>query len=286
MIILEKYTGEGLRLFYSNQFDSHVHSDCSPEGRDPVMALCEQAVRKGLAGIAITDRCDFDRYAEKQFGERVRASVYSVYKARAAFGDSLTLSCGVELSQPLAAPEHAEKIAALHPFDLVLASVKTFADGTRPSRMRDSELSEEELSSLFAGYFEQMRRTVLWGKFDVLSQLTFPMRYFARDDAEEVFLRPREDLIEEILRLAAEKGIALEINTSSLRTRAHSVQPPARYVRRFRELGGELITIGSGAYEARTLGADLSEGMDRAREAGYRYFTYYINRRPQPVELN
>ncbi len=285
MIVLKKYTWEGLRLFYLNKFDSHVHSDCSPEGRDPVMALCEQAVRKGLTGIAITDCCDFDRYAEKQFGERVRASIYSVYKARAAFGDSLILSCGVELSEPLAQPEHAEKIVALHPFDLVLASIKTFADGGRPSRIKESELSERELSALIAGYFERVRQMVLWGKFDVLSQLTFPMRYLARADAEDVFLRPCDDLIEEILRLAAQKGIALEINTSALRGRARSVQPPVRYVRRFRELGGEFVTIGSGAHEAETLGADIAEGMDCAREAGYRFFTRYINRRPLPTEL-
>ena len=272
-------------MFYLNKFDSHVHSDCSPQGRDPVMALCEQAVRKGLAGIAITDCCDFDRYAEKQFGERVRASVYSVYKARAAFGDSLILSCGIELSQPLADPEHAEKIAALYPFDLVLASVKTFADGRRPSHLKEYDLTEEELSGLISGYFDQVYRMMLWGKFDVLSQLTFPLRYLENADAEEVFVKPCEDQIEEILRLAAEKGIALEINTSALRGCAHAVQPSVRYIRRFRELGGEFITIGSGAHDADTLGIDITEGMDHACEAGYKYFTYYMNRQPQLAEL-
>jgi len=272
-------------LFYLNKFDSHVHSDCSPQGRDPVMALCEQAVRKGLTGIAITDCCDFDRYVEKQFGERVRASVYSVYKARAAFGDSLILSCGIELSQPIADPEHAEKIASLYPFDLVLASIKTFADGRRPSRIQAPDFAEEELSGLISGYFEQVRQMVLWGKFDVLSQLTFPLRYLGRADAEDAYLRPCEDLVEEILRLAAKKGIALEINTSALRGRAHAVQPSVRYVRRFRELGGEFVTIGSGAHDTDTLGTDITEGMDLACEAGYKYFTYYINRQPQLAEL-
>lgn len=272
-------------MFYLNKFDSHVHSDCSPQGRDPVMALCEQAVRRGFTGIAITDCCDFDRYMEKQFGERVRASVYSVYKARAAFGDSLILSCGIELSQPVADLEHAEKIAALYPFDLVLASIKTFADGRRPSRIKESDLTQEELPGLISGYFEQVRRMVLWGRFDVLSQLTFPLRYLERADAEDAFLRPCEDYIEEILRLAAEKGIALEINTSALRGNAHAVQPSARYLKRFRELGGEFVTIGSGAHDAETLGANIMEGMDLACEAGYKYFTYYIHRKPQLVEL-
>ena len=151
MIVLKKYTWEGLRLFYLNKFDSHVHSDCSPEGRDPVMALCEQAVRKGLAGIAITDRCDFDRYAEKQFGERVRASVYSVYKARAAFGDSLTLSCGVELSQPLAAPEHAEKNRGAPPF-------RSRARLRKDLRGRHKALPHAGFRALRGGAFLPVRR--------------------------------------------------------------------------------------------------------------------------------
>ena len=40
---------------YINLFDSHVHSDNSPEGRDLVTALCSAAVDKGISGICITD---------------------------------------------------------------------------------------------------------------------------------------------------------------------------------------------------------------------------------------
>ena len=45
---------------YINLFDSHVHSDNSPEGRDLVTALCSAAVDKGISGICITDACDME----------------------------------------------------------------------------------------------------------------------------------------------------------------------------------------------------------------------------------
>ena len=95
-------------MYYQKRFDGHVHSDCSPRGVHSMMSLCEQAINRGLMGIAITDCCDCDRFDEMQFAERVRESVYCVYKARSVFEDSLVISNGVEIGQPLDNIEKAE----------------------------------------------------------------------------------------------------------------------------------------------------------------------------------
>ncbi|MFR9047756.1 MAG: PHP domain-containing protein, partial [[Clostridium] leptum] len=42
--------------------DSHVHSDCSFDGTDPVMMICERAAALGLYSIAVTDHCECDIY--------------------------------------------------------------------------------------------------------------------------------------------------------------------------------------------------------------------------------
>ena len=60
---------QGVESFalYINLFDSHVHSDNSPEGRDLVTALCSAAVDKGISGICITEIV-CPRFRPQEFG--------------------------------------------------------------------------------------------------------------------------------------------------------------------------------------------------------------------------
>ena len=66
---------------YINLFDSHVHSDNSPEGRDLVTALCSAAVDKGISGICITDACDMEEFEEQKYGKRLMYSCFAAHKA-------------------------------------------------------------------------------------------------------------------------------------------------------------------------------------------------------------
>ena len=51
--------------------DSHVHSDCSFDGTDPVMMICERAAALGLYSIAVTDHCECDIYYKEGFDRSV-----------------------------------------------------------------------------------------------------------------------------------------------------------------------------------------------------------------------
>ena len=94
-----------------------------------------------------------------------------------------------------------------------------------------------------------------------------------------------DDMIEQVLKILADSGKALELNTSGLRQKIQSTLPEERYVRRFRELGGELVTIGSDAHDPAALGTGILEGYDILRRAGFRYVAYYEHRRPVQTAL-
>lgn len=53
-----------------NIFDSHVHSDNSPDGCHSVTYLCEKALEKGVMGFAVTDHFECDVAAEEQYETR------------------------------------------------------------------------------------------------------------------------------------------------------------------------------------------------------------------------
>lgn len=273
-------------MYHQKRFDGHVHSDCSPRGVDSVMSLCEQAVHRGLFGFAVTDCCDCDRFDEMQFAERVRESIYCVYKARSVFEDSLIISNGIEVGQPLDNIGKADKIINNFPFDMVVASVKKYPDGRKLSDIDYSELSENEIIKLLESYYKMLYETVKWDNFDVLSQITLPMRYVNSEYAPYFSIRHCDDIIEAILKKLAEDEKALEVNTSAMRGKLNMILPPVRYLRMFRELGGKYITIGSGAHSCSSIGSDLSEGISLVNEAGFSSYCYYKNRKPVLVNID
>ena len=81
--------------------DSHVHSDCSFDGTDPVMMICERAAALGLYSIAVTDHCECDIYYKEGFDRSVVQSFFETRKARAVFYGRLQVYAGIELGQPI-----------------------------------------------------------------------------------------------------------------------------------------------------------------------------------------
>lgn len=272
-------------MYFDKRFDCHVHSDCSPRGFDSVMGLCEQAIHRNLMGFAVTDCCDCDRLDEMRFAGRVIESAYCVRKARAVFGDELIISSGIEVGQPLDRAESANKIIKAGQFDVVLTSVKKYPDGSKISDMDYTDLTEREIIRNLQFYYELLYQTVKWGNFDVLSQLTLPMRYIHSNEAPYFSIRFCDDIIENILRYLADNGKALEVNTSAIRGKLNQILPPVRYLRMFKELGGEFVTVGSGAHSAKSLGSDLSEGISLVYEAGFKNYCYFDRRKPVLINI-
>lgn len=286
MILLYFRKEVNFPMYYYKRFDCHVHSDCSPKGEDSVIGLCERAIQRGLFGFAVTDCCDCDRFDEMQFGYRVRESVYSVYKARSVFEDSLTIISGIEVGQPLDNIGKADLLIEKGNFDMVLASVKKYPDGRKLKDIKYNELSENEITKLLETYYNLLLETCSWENFDVLSQLALPIRYVNNGDMPYFSMRNCDDIIEAILKKLAENGKALEVNTSPLRHYFNVVLPPVRYLRMFRQLGGEFITVGSGAHSCQSIGSDLTEGIGLVREAGFSSYCYFENRKPILINID
>lgn len=270
---------------YTSKFDCHVHSDCSPLGIDSVISLCEQALVRGLYGFAVTDCCDCDHLEKMQFTERVLESVYCVYKARGVFTNQLVISSGIEVSQPLDNIEKANRLINLEHFDVVLASMKKYPEGKRLRETDYTGLTENEIIGLNEGYYNEVLSMVKWNNFDVLSNLAFPLRYYDPEKMPFISLHPYDDIIEKILKTLAESGKALEINTSGIRSHINMVLPPIKYLRMFRELGGEFVTVGSGSHSVSTIGADISEGINLISEAGFGYYCYFDQRKPVMINI-
>ena len=93
------------------------------------------------------------------------------------------------------------------------------------------------------------------------------------------------DLIDELLRTMIDKGIGLELNTSGLRQSIAQTMPPIEYFKRYKELGGELVTIGSDAHNISFIGSGIEKGMQMLQEVGFDYFAFYRERQPRMIKI-
>lgn len=267
---------------FNNLFDSHTHSDNSFDGTHSIMFMCEAAISKGLLGIAITDHADIDYLVEHSFLQRLRQSHFEVRKAQNAFGESFIISSGVEIGEPDSNYELAGRTATLENFDFIIGSVHTIGD---KHDFYYSDFKKDDPYAVLDAYFARMLVLAQWNKFDVLGHLTYPMRYMARDGRTDIDLARYDDIIDEILRTVAQNGKGIEINTAGMRQTLGELMPPLKYLRRFKELGGEIVTIGSDAHCAEDLGANIPDGMELLAQAGFTHFAFYKLRKPRMLSI-
>lgn len=257
-------------------FDFHMHTDSSPDSSATAMEMCQSAIDKGLTHIAITDHLDFPDYETDDYANRKERSWREQTAAKSALEGKLHLSRGVEIGSPLLDPALTDAALAAHDYDFILASLHQL--GRHPD-FYYVDFRQLDVLPTLDEYFTELIEVVEWGRFQSLAHLTYPFRYIPEAVRPTSYDRWM-DQIDTIFRLLRDKGLAMEINTSGLRRPIGVTAPDLPLIRRYRELGGELITVGSDAHVPEDVGAGIDEGIELARTAGFRYVAIYENKQP------
>lgn len=257
--------------------DQHTHSAASPDSGETVKALCESAVSKGLSALAVTDHCEANGYRAEGYDRSILVSGTETQAAREQFAGRLEVLRGLELGQATQDIASAEEALAARSYDLVLASMHNLP--ATPD-FYYINMIENDPQPLFERYLDELLGLVHWGNFDVLAHLTYPLRYMEGVYHRRVNIARCAQRLDAILSGLAQSGKGLEINTSGFRQGLGTAMPGLEQIKRFRELGGEILTFGSDAHRASDVGANIRDGMELARVAGFRAYAVYRNHQP------
>lgn len=259
--------------------DTHTHSIHSFDGSEQIADMCRAAIAKGLSVLTITDHAEamegvpysaFER-------ERIAKQKADIDAARAEFGDRLTILFGCELGQPHLNPAYAKEILAEYTFDFVIGSLHFFCGNVD---LYDVTYTPENVDARILQYFSETMEMIETGGFHSLGHLDYIMRRLeACYDGIPTYCG-YEEQITRILEMLVERDMALEINTSGLRKWLSCIGLEDWVLRRFRELGGRYVTVGSDAHCKEDIGAGLSEAWELLRKAGFSNFVYYQNGKP------
>lgn len=279
--------------------DLHTHTNFSPDAESTPEQMCDRAAELGLAAYAITDHCDCNFWYPPKDCESTTATDAEMYGAgryanasidrqtslKETYADRLNLLCGIELGQPLQNLEKAEEIASRSELDFIIGSHHQNAGENDFYWIGYDKLDSSEIYRLLDDCFAQTYDMCKWGKFDVLGHLTYPLRYICGEYGISVDMKRYGDIIREIFCTLIHSGKGIEINTSGLRQKYGLTFPTLDYIKLYRELGGEIITLGSDAHCAADIGKGIFEGAELAKAAGFKYISYFKERKPMFMRL-
>ena len=105
--------------------------------------------------------------------------------------------------------------------------------------------------------------------FDVLGHLNYVCKSLYNPTRKPLYYADYRDLCDEIMKILVQKGKGMEINTSGV-DRSGDYLPSLDFIKRFRELGGQLITVGSDAHDASRVGQHIDGALAISKEVfGY-----------------
>ncbi|HOF89406.1 MAG TPA: histidinol-phosphatase HisJ family protein [Armatimonadota bacterium] len=273
----------GLRQ--ASQLDDHVHSTAgSADARDSMMALCARAVALGLRRVCFTEHVDYD-VTLPEYGYFDFARVRRAWEeARSAYAGRLEVRLGLEVDfRPAFLARMCDDLPR-YAVDVVLGAVHSY--GGRhllDVRADKATWAPEELGALYAAYFRDLRLLIETGVIDSLAHFDYPYKLGLRP-AETADIPGYEEELTATLALAIARGVAIEVNTKGADT-GTPLAASAAILRRYRELGGTRVTLGSDAHRAADLGGGLAVGAAALRAAGFTHVTTYRARAAERVPL-
>jgi histidinol-phosphatase (PHP family) len=261
--------------------DYHLHTEFSIDSSTPLAALCEQVIELGIPEIAVTDHADFIEADEGYLYYRPDAFFRDLADCRERYGGRLTIRAGVEIGEPHRYPQETDALLDSYPYDFVIGSLHWV--GSELVLAHDY-FEGKTVEEAHRTYFDELLSMVQTGRFDVVGHLDVVKR--SGFDVHGYYdVTPYEEQIREIYRVLIERGKGIEINHGSLRRAIKEPAPNLPALRWYREMGGEVLTLGSDGHRPNGVAFCLADAVEMARAAGFDHVTGYERRRPFPIPL-
>lgn len=261
--------------------DYHVHTRFSVDSHAQMEAMCRAAISRGINELAFTDHLDFGP-VDALGPFPLSAYLSSIQRCRRRFGAELDIRVGIEVGEPHIFAKQAAEVVSDGGLDLVLGSAH-YADDMRAAWLEG--FFEQPLAEAYTSYFRQVADVAAAGDFDVLSHLDLVKRDARKFGKAYNGPGPYADLIRSALSAVVERGKGIELNTSPFRLGQPEPCPSLEILRWYRELGGEILTLGSDAHAPEEVGSHLELAIDVVKAAGFRRLATYKNRQVDWKEI-
>lgn len=250
-------------------FDNHSHTAFSSDSEMKAEEALRAAARLGL-GLVFTEHYDYDYVDIKHYkGKDFRFSAVEYWKSYLPYRGA-NLRLGVEMGLSDATGGANRSFLQEAPFDLVIGSIHTI----------------DSLDLYYPDFYEGKSRAEAFGRYlavmadmlqknpyiDVLGHIDYVCRYAPYEDRELAYSIFAEG-VDGVLKAALENDVVMELNTRRLGER-QAVDSLLPVYRRYRELGGCYVALGSDAHTAENIGMNFRAALELAEAVRLRPVTF------------
>lgn len=264
-------------------YDYHIHTKFSGDSNTPVRNMLDRAVSLGLKEICITDHIDYDYPNDPNLFLFDMEEYFSVLSAlQREYQSTLSIRIGLEYGLMPHLGEHLKNLAASYPFDFIIGSSHV-VDQIDPYYSAYWEGKKEEDGIL--RYFESILENLdTCSDFDVYGHIDYIIRYLPskkKNYTYEIY----QEVIEQCLKRLIAMGKGIEINTAGFKYGLNAPNPRIEVIRRYRELGGEIITLGSDGHKPEHLAFAFEQIGEILEQCDIHYLTLFRKRKAEFVRI-
>ena len=263
--------------------DNHVHSTISHDGKSSIADYVRIAPQLGVDEITFTEHYDDYTGLETNLSTLDVENYYKTIQAIQNETD-FPIHFGIEIGLQPDITKMIKDMVPKYPFDFIIGSshITCKMDMAYDKRFFDGYTRREAYLRYFNEVLENIR---LYDEFDSYGHLDYVVRY---GGYAEKFIDYKEfsEILDEILLSLIKKDKGLEVNTSGLRNGIGKTHPNSSVLKRYHELGGKIITVGSDAHRTEDLAAGFKEAAQMLEEIGFREIAYFRKRKPEFMKIS
>lgn len=272
-----------MRTIMAIKADYHLHSSFSGDSETPMEEMILKGISLGLDTMCFTEHMDLDFPYEKpeeagMFELQTDSYLYELARLKQKYAAQIRILFGVEIGVQEQLRRELAIYSKLHEFDFIIASshVCNHKDTYYPAFYED-RTDEEAYREYFSCVLTHLHT---FHNFDVYGHLDYIVRYGKTKDKDYCYDKYK-DILDKILIFLLEQEKGIEVNTGAIGYGLRELNPCNDILKRYRELGGELITVGSDAHSPE----NIARGFERAAEVltscGFRYYATFEKRIPE-----
>lgn len=262
--------------------DCHMHTHHSGDSDAPMEAMILRAMELGLKHICFTEHQDFDFIYEPDepqdlFETDTDAYQKELLEMQAKYDGRLNIRFGVELGLQTHIAEQLNAYSSAYDFDFIIGSSHLCS---RKDPYLNSFFTGRDEQEAYHEYFLYIKDCISsCSGFDVYGHLDYVLRYGPTKNAGFRY-QDYQEVIDGILRSLIERGKGIELNTSGYSYALGAPHPCREILLRYKELGGEILTIGSDAHDPSHIASDFHRAAALLTDCGFRHYCVFERRKP------
>lgn len=267
--------------------DYHLHTAFSSDSKTPMEDMIASGIQKGLRTLCFTEHMDYDYPVPIDNPDLTFLLDTNAYLAKnselaSKYADKCEILFGIELGLQPHLTSRLKELLDSFPFDFVIGSAHLI-DGKDPYYPEFFDGYGEKRA--YERYFEHCVENIkAFSGIDSFGHLDYIVRYGPNQNKYYNY-KEYSDYIDEILKLLIHNGIALEVNTGSFKYGMNVTNPSLDIIKVYRQMGGELITVGSDAHVPEFIANKFDLVAQLLEQAGFKYYTEFRGRKAEFLKL-